>query len=102
MQPGDKMICLDRSNPGKCQLAGPLGDHGCATRGTMETATLAEFVGEARAAGWEPPRRGKLASLCKQLPEFEAACAALGRGAGSRLGDQLAAALTSSPAVSPP
>ena len=57
---------------------------------------------EAHAAGWEAPRRSKVASLRKQLPGFEAACAALGRGAMSKLGDQLTAALAPSPAVSPP
>lgn len=81
---------------------GPLAGHGYTRCGTMETATLAEFVGEARAAGWEAPRRGKLSSLRKQMPAFEAACVALGRAEMSKLGDQLAAALTSSPAVSPP
>ena len=71
MQPGDKRISFERSNTGKCQLAGPLGDNGYTHCGTMETATLAGFVQEARAVGWEPPRRGKLASLRKQLPGFD-------------------------------
>jgi hypothetical protein len=51
---------------------------------------------------WKVPRRGKVASLRKQLPAFEAACAAVDRVVLSKLGDQLAAALASSPAVSPP
>jgi hypothetical protein len=71
-------------------------------RGIMDAAALAVFVRDAQTAGWKPPRKGKVASLRKQLPGFEAACAALDRGTMSKLGDQLTAALAPSPAVSPP
>jgi len=46
----------------------------------MDAAALAVFVRDAQTAGWKPPRKGKVASLRKQLPGFEAACAALDRG----------------------
>ena len=49
-------------------------------RGIMDAAALAVFVRDAQTAGWKPPRKGKVASLRKQLPGFEAACAALDRG----------------------
>jgi hypothetical protein len=68
----------------------------------MDAAALAVFVRDAETAGWKPPRKGKVASLRKQLPGFEAACAALDRGTMSKIGDQLTAALAPSPAVSPP
>ena len=51
MQPGDKMICFGRSNPGRCQLdAGTGGSSRAVHRGIMDTAALAVFVREAQTA----------------------------------------------------
>ena len=54
--PGDKMICFGRSNPGRCQLdAGTGGSSRAVHRGIMDAAALAVFVRRVRSAdGTEP------------------------------------------------